>query len=130
VYFRPRFSRHALSFVGLLPKVGGNPALRSGDAQLRLAEEQTKLGHLNNTAVTIPAATLSDLVAQQAQKTPEASAFADAPYHFPYREIPEQVVALADAPAERGFQPVDTVAGAFPGPGFPSLPLTRLVMVR
>ncbi|MBE5651108.1 hypothetical protein HIN51_24570, partial [Salmonella enterica subsp. enterica serovar Dublin] len=42
-------------------------------------------------------ATLSDLVAQQAQKTPEASALADAHYHFTYREMREQVVALAYA---------------------------------
>lgn len=60
-------SRHALRLMALITQFADNPALRCGDAQMLLAEEQTQLAHLNNTAVTIPAATLSDLVAQQAQ---------------------------------------------------------------
>ncbi|WP_139129906.1 AMP-binding protein, partial [Salmonella enterica] len=75
----------------------------------------------NNTAVTIPAAPLSDFVAQQAQKTPEASALADAHYHFTYREMREQVVAPAYALRERGVQPGGSVAGGVAGCGFLSL---------
>ncbi|EBA8974394.1 enterobactin non-ribosomal peptide synthetase EntF [Salmonella enterica] len=120
-------SRHALRLMALITQFADNPALRCGDAQMLLAEEQTQLAHLNNTAVTIPAATLSDLVAQQAQKTPEASALADAHYHFTYREMREQVVALAYALRERGVQPGDSVAVALPRSVFLTLALHGIV---
>lgn len=126
-YDEAALSRHALRLMALITQFADNPALCCGDAQMLLAEEQTQLTHLNNTAVTIPVATLSDLVAQQAQKTPEASALVDAHYHFTYREMREQVVALAHALRERGVQPGDSVAVALPRSVFLTLALHGIV---
>ncbi len=44
-------------------------------------------------------------MAEQAAKTPDAPALADARYLFSYREMREQVVALANLLRERGVKP-------------------------
>lgn len=67
--------------------------------------EYAQLAQLNATQVEIPETTLSALVAEQAAKTPDAPALADARYLFSYREMREQVVALANLLRERGVKP-------------------------
>lgn len=52
---------------------------------------------------------------------------ADAHYHFTYREMREQVVALAYALRERGVQPGDSVAVALPRSVFLTLALHGIV---
>lgn len=89
-----------------------NPALRCGDADMLLPSEQEQLAQINETAIDIPFTTLSALVAEQAAKTPDAPALADACYQFSYREMREQVVALAQVLRERGVRP----ATALPWP--------------
>lgn len=69
------------------------------------ASEYAQLAQLNATQVEIPETTLSALVAEQAAKTPDAPALADARYLFSYREMREQVVALANLLRERGVKP-------------------------
>lgn len=62
----------------------------------------------------LPATTLSALVADQARKTPDAPALADANWQFSYREMRQQVVALAQLLRQRGVKPGDSVAVALP----------------
>ncbi|VDZ80313.1 enterobactin synthetase component F [Salmonella bongori] len=126
-YDEATLSRHALRLMALIRQFADNPALCCGDAQMLLADETEQLTRLNDTAVTIPVATLSDLVAQQARKTPQAPALIDAHYHFTYREMREQVVALAHALRERGVQPGDSVAVALPRSVFLTLALHGIV---
>ncbi|TKU86997.1 hypothetical protein, partial [Citrobacter sp. TBCS-14] len=73
-----------------------------GDAEMLLPTEHERLAKINDTSVEIPSTTLSALVAQQADKTPDAPALADARYQFSYREMRQQVVALAKLLRERG----------------------------
>lgn len=70
--------------------------------------EYAQLAQINATQVEIPETTLSALVAEQAAKTPDAPALADARYLFSYREMREQVVALANLLRERGVKPEGT----------------------
>lgn len=69
-----------------------------------LPTEHERLAKINDTTVEIPFTTLSALVTQQADKTPDAPALADARYQFSYREMRQQVVALASLLRERGVR--------------------------
>ena len=92
-----------------------------------LPAEYEQLAKINDTTVEIPATTLSALVAQQADKTPDAPALADARYQFSYREMRQQVVALAQLLRARGVQPGDSVAVALPRSVFLTLALHGIV---
>ncbi|EIE8042123.1 amino acid adenylation domain-containing protein, partial [Escherichia coli] len=89
--------------------------------------EYAQLAQINATQVEIPETTLSALVAEQAAKTPDAPALADARYLFSYREMREQVVALANLLRERGVKPGDSVAVALPRSVFLTLALHAIV---
>lgn len=78
------------------------------------ADELTRLTAVNDTAMPLPATTLSALVADRARKTPDAPALADANWQFSYREMRQQVVALAQLLRQRGVKPGDSVAVALP----------------
>ncbi|MFT7834514.1 AMP-binding protein, partial [Salmonella enterica] len=73
------------------------------------------------------ATTLSTLVAEQAARTPDAPALADAQHELSYRQMREQVVALATLLRERGVQPGDSVAVALPRSVFLTLALHAIV---
>ena len=76
----------------LIAQFAADPALLSGDVDIMLPGEYAQLAQVNATQVEIPETTLSALVAEQAAKTPDALALADARYLFSYREMREQVV--------------------------------------
>ena len=67
------------------------------------------------------------LVAEQASKTPDAPALADAHIELNYRQMREQVVALANLLRERGVKPGDSVAVALPRSVFLTLALHGIV---
>ncbi|MFH3639374.1 AMP-binding protein, partial [Acinetobacter baumannii] len=69
----------------------------------------------------------SALVADQARKTPDAPALADARWQFSYREMRQQVVALAQLLRQRGVKPGDSVAVALPRSVFLTLALHGIV---
>lgn len=98
-----------------------------GDVDIMLPGEYAQLAQINATQVEIPETTLSALVAEQAAKTPDAPALADARYLFSYREMREQVVALANLLRERGVKPGDSVAVALPRSVFLTLALHAIV---
>ncbi|MBW0688651.1 amino acid adenylation domain-containing protein, partial [Escherichia coli] len=110
-----------------IAQFAADPALLCGDVDIMLPGEYAQLAQINATQVEIPETTLSALVAEQAAKTPDAPALADARYLFSYREMREQVVALANLLRERGVKPGDSVAVALPRSVFLTLALHAIV---
>ncbi|HBT4720048.1 enterobactin non-ribosomal peptide synthetase EntF [Klebsiella quasipneumoniae] len=126
-YDEAELRRHMARLTALLVQFAADPTLRCGDAEMLSAEELTRLAAVNDTAMPLPATTLSALVADQARKTPDAPALADANWQFSYREMRQQVVALAQLLRQRGVKPGDSVAVALPRSVFLTLALHGIV---
>ncbi|MEQ0472110.1 enterobactin non-ribosomal peptide synthetase EntF [Klebsiella sp. JB_Kp017] len=126
-YDEAELRRHVARLTALLAQFAADPALRCGEAEMLSADELARLAAVNDTAVPLPATTLSALVADQARKTPDAPALADAHWQFSYREMRQQVVALAQLLRQRGVKPGDSVAVALPRSVFLTLTLHGIV---
>ncbi|WP_235314790.1 enterobactin non-ribosomal peptide synthetase EntF [Klebsiella quasipneumoniae] len=126
-YDEAELRRYMARLTALLAQFAADPALRCGDAEMLSADELTRLAAVNDTAMPLPATTLSALVADQARKTPDAPALADANWQFSYREMRQQVVALAQLLRQRGVKPGDSVAVALPRSVFLTLALHGIV---
>lgn len=126
-YDEAELRRHVARLTALLAQFAADPALRCGKAEMLSADELARLAAVNDTAVPLPATTLSALVADQARKTPDAPALADARWQFSYREMRQQVVALAQLLRQRGVKPGDSVAVALPRSVFLTLALHGIV---
>ncbi len=119
--------RHVERLHGLLAQFAANIDLRCSEAETVSDAEYQQLEKINQTEMTLPLTTLSALVAEQAAKTPDAPALADAQHHLTYREMREQVVALANQLRARGVKPGDSVAVALPRSVFLTLALHAIV---
>lgn len=119
--------RHVGRLHGLLAQFASNIDLRCGEAETVSDAEYQQLEKINQTAVPLPRTTLSALVAEQAAKTPDAPALADAQHELTYRQMREQVVALANLLRARGVKPGDSVAVALPRSVFLTLALHAIV---
>lgn len=126
-YDEAELRRHMARLTALLVQFAADPTLRCGDAEMLSADELTRLAAVNDTAMPLPATTLSALVADQARKNPDAPALADANWQFSYREMRQQVVALAQLLRQRGVKPGDSVAVALPRSVFLTLALHGIV---
>ncbi|HBR1992541.1 TPA: enterobactin non-ribosomal peptide synthetase EntF [Klebsiella quasipneumoniae subsp. similipneumoniae] len=126
-YDEAELRRHMARLTALLAQFAADPTLRCGDAEMLSADELTRLAAVNDTAMPLPATTLSALVVDQARKTPDAPALADANWQFSYREMRQQVVALAQLLRQRGVKPGDSVAVALPRSVFLTLALHGIV---
>ncbi|MFW7619212.1 enterobactin non-ribosomal peptide synthetase EntF [Klebsiella quasipneumoniae] len=126
-YDEAELRRHMARLTALLAQFAADPTLRCGDAEMLSADELTRLTVVNDTAMPLPATTLSALVADQARKTPDAPALADANWQFSYREMRQQVVALAQLLRQHGVKPGDSVAVALPRSVFLTLALHGIV---
>lgn len=126
-YDEAELRRHMARLTALLAQFAADPALRCGEAEMLSADELARLAAVNDTAVPLPATTLSALVADQVRKTPDAPALADARWQFSYREMRQQVVALAQLLRQRGVKPGDSVAVALPRSVFLTLALHGIV---
>ncbi|ODN11227.1 non-ribosomal peptide synthetase [Klebsiella pneumoniae] len=126
-YDEAELRRHMARLTALLAQFAADPALRCGEAEMLSADELARLAAVNDTAVPLPVTTLSALVADQARKTPDAPALADARWQFSYREMRQQVVALAQLLRQRGVKPGDSVAVALPRSVFLTLALHGIV---
>lgn len=126
-YDEAELRHHVARLTALLAQFAADPALRCGEAEMLSADELARLAAVNDTAVPLPATTLSALVADQARKTPDAPALADAHWQFSYREMRQQVVALAQLLRQRGVKPGDSVAVALPRSVFLTLALHGIV---
>lgn len=113
-YDKQTLGNHIARLSALLAQFADNPALRCGDVNMLSAAEAEQLQRVNATAVDLPLTTLSARVAEQAAKTPDAPALADGRWQFSYREMRQQVVALAEQLRARGVKPGDSVAVALP----------------
>ncbi len=119
--------QHMARLPLLLRQFAANPALRCVDAELLHAAETALLESVNATQTPVPATTLSGLIAEQAKRTPDAPALADEHHRFTYREMRQQVSALAQALIAQGTKPGDVVAVALPRSVFLSLALQAIV---
>ncbi|MHB0168037.1 enterobactin non-ribosomal peptide synthetase EntF [Klebsiella pneumoniae] len=126
-YDEAELRRHMARLTALLAQFAADPALRCGEAEMLSADELARLAAVNDTVVPLPATTLSALVADQARKTPDAPALADARWQFSYREMRQQVVALAQLLRQRGVKPGGSVAVALPRSVFLTLALHGIV---
>ncbi|NTX68909.1 enterobactin non-ribosomal peptide synthetase EntF [Lelliottia amnigena] len=126
-YDEATLTRHVTRLDRLLAQFAANASLKCGDAETVSPQEYQQLEHINDTGVALPLTTLSALVAEQAQKTPDAPALADAHIELNYRQMREQVVALATTLRERGVKPGDSVAVALPRSVFLTLALHGIV---
>ncbi|HDY9056712.1 TPA: enterobactin non-ribosomal peptide synthetase EntF [Klebsiella pneumoniae] len=126
-YDEAELRRHMARLTALLAQFAADPTLRCGEAEMLSADELARLAAVNDTAVPLPATTLSALVADQARNTPDAPALADARWQFSYREMRQQVVALAQLLRQRGVKPGDSVAVALPRSVFLTLALHGIV---
>lgn len=126
-YDEAELHRHMARLTALLAQFAADPALRCGEAEMLSADELARLAAVNDTVVPLPATTLSALVADQARKTPDAPALADARWQFSYREMRQQVVALAQLLRQRGVKPGDSVAVALTRSVFLTLALHGIV---
>jgi enterobactin synthetase component F len=128
-YQADELATHLARLPLLLEQFAANPALRVGDANMLSADDHALLARVNDTAFPVEENTLSRLLAQQAEKTPDSPALADEQHYFTYRETREQTLALAQRLVEQGVQPGDIVAVALPRSVFLSLALMAIVEV-
>lgn len=126
-YDKATLQQHIARLTALLQQFADNPALHCADVELLSEDEYQRLAQINATEKTLPRATLSALVAEQAARTPDAVALVDAHYRFTYREMRQQVVALANVLRKRGVKPGDSVAVALPRSVFLTLALHAIV---
>lgn len=126
-YDEATLTRHVARLNALLAHFAANPALGCGEAETVSEDEYHQLAQINDTGVMLDATTLSALVAEQARKTPDAPALVDAHIELSYRQLREQVVALANLLRERGVKPGDSVAVALPRSVFLTLALHAIV---
>ncbi|WP_312624556.1 enterobactin non-ribosomal peptide synthetase EntF [Scandinavium sp.] len=126
-YDESELQQHIARLLVMLNQFAANPELRCGEVEMVSDEEYQRLEQINDTGMMLPETTLSALVAAQAAKTPDAIALADARMQFTYREMRQQVVALANVLRERGVKPGDSVAVALPRSVFLTLALHGIV---
>ncbi len=126
-YDEATLARHVSRLNAMLAQFAANPDLRCGEVETVTEQEYAQLARINDTGLALPSTTLADLVAEQASKTPDAPALADANVELSYRQMREQVVALANLLRERGVKPGDSVAVALPRSVFLTLALHGIV---
>lgn len=126
-YQLAELTEHLQRLPLLLRQFASQPTLPVSEADLLSEKDHALLAKVNDTAYPVAAQTLSGLLAEQANKTPNAPALADEHYRFNYRETREQVIALAQHLVAQGVQPGDIVAVALPRSVFLSLALMAIV---
>ncbi|ENF7816213.1 enterobactin non-ribosomal peptide synthetase EntF [Enterobacter soli] len=126
-YDEATLTRHVARLNAMLAQFAANPDLRCGEVETVSEAEYQQLARINDTGLALPSVTLAHLVAEQASKTPDAPALADAHIELNYRQMREQVVALATLLRERGVKPGDSVAVALPRSVFLTLALHGIV---
>ncbi len=98
----------------LLEWVAAAPDRPLAEWQPLTAQESALLRQVNATERPLPPATLIDLLADQARRSPAAVALSDADHQLDYRAVRCQVEALARQLAAAGVVPGDIVAVALP----------------
>ena len=118
---------HASRFALLLDQLAAQPQRALGELDLLTPQEHQQLAAINHTAHPVPAETLASLLAQQVARTPDAPALADSTHQLSYRQMQQQVFALAADLSAAGVQRGDIVAVALPRSVQLSLALQAIV---
>lgn len=126
-YQYQELNQHLQRIPLLLRQFAAQPELPLGAADMLSEKDYALLARVNDTAYPVAPQTLSGLLAEQADKTPDAPALADSQYQFSYRQTRAQVIALAGRLVAQGVQPGDIVAVALPRSVFLSLALMAIV---
>lgn len=126
-YEADSLAQHIARLPRLLSQFATNPRLACGEANIVHPGEAQRMARINDTGMMLPADTLTAAIIRQALSTPDAPALADEHYHFSYRDMREQVHALAIELQARGVKPGDIVAVALPRSVFLSLALQAVV---
>ena len=119
--------RFAARLLLLLQQFVAHPDRPLAQWQWQTAQEQALIAEVNATAHPLPADTLQQAIARQAQCTPDALALCDVELRLSYRQMLQQSTLLADRLIEAGVQPGDVVAVALPRSVRLSLALTAIV---
>ncbi|WP_329113002.1 non-ribosomal peptide synthetase [Streptomyces sp. NBC_01465] len=101
-------------YVRVLRQVVADPTTRLGAVDVLSAGDHDRLAELNETTVPVPDATVPELVAAQAARTPEATAVVCGQTSFSYGELEVRAGRLAAVLRERGVGPDVLVAVALP----------------
>ncbi|WP_262062074.1 non-ribosomal peptide synthetase [Streptomyces sp. STR69] len=101
-------------YVRVLRQVVADPSTRLGRVEILTTAEQDRLTRLNDTAAPVRDATVPELVAAQAARTPDATAVVCGPTQLSYRELEARAGRLAAVLRERGVGPDTLVAVALP----------------
>ncbi|ADU67817.1 enterobactin synthase subunit F [Pantoea sp. At-9b] len=119
--------RHTSRFALLLTQLAAAPQRPCGELDLLTTAEHQWLAEINHTPHPLPAETLASLLAQQVARTPDAPALADAQHQLSYRQMQQQVFALAQQLSAAGVAQGDIVAVALPRSVQLSLALQAIV---
>lgn len=128
-YDSATLQQHARRLPLMLHQLAAQPTLSCAAVDLLMPEEQQRIDAINHTVQPLPAETLASLLAQQAARTPQAPALADARHQLTYQQNHQQVIALAQRLLAAGVTRGDIVAVALPRSVFLSLALQAVVSV-
>ncbi|GAA1985295.1 amino acid adenylation domain-containing protein [Catenulispora subtropica] len=101
-------------YVRVLRQVVADPAMRIGRVDVLSDAERDRLAEASQTSTTLPDATVPEIVAEQARRTPDAIAVVAGPVRLTYRELDARAGRVAAALRARGVGPDVLVAVAVP----------------
>ncbi|MBT2230237.1 non-ribosomal peptide synthetase [Nonomuraea sp. NEAU-A123] len=111
LFDRETVTRLAARFQTLLASILASPGARLSELDLLPATERELLDRTwNSTALTVPAATVVDLVMEQAELRPDAVAVSCGDHHLTYAALAAQAVRVAGELRARGAGPGSVVA--------------------
>ncbi|WP_244181997.1 non-ribosomal peptide synthetase, partial [Streptomyces curacoi] len=115
LFDRPSVELLGDRFLRVLRRVVTEPETRIGAVDaLDAAERHRLLGELNDTRAPLPALTVADLFARQAERTPHTTALVWQDTEVTYRQLHQRAGRLARVLAGRGVGPEVLVAVALP----------------
>ena len=122
-------ARHVQRFGWLARQFAADPQRPCQAVDVLDATDHALLAKVNDTTRPLSEDTLVSLLRRQAELTPGAPALSDAEHQLDYRQVREQVVALAQHLVQQGVRPGDTVAVAMPRSVFLSVALMAILEV-
>ncbi|WP_344646409.1 amino acid adenylation domain-containing protein, partial [Streptomyces durmitorensis] len=112
---REAVRRIADRFQRVLAQLAADPALLTGQLDILDRDERERVLHgFNDTQAPTPDATVPDLIARQAQRTPDAPAVEHGDLTLSYRELESRTNRLAHELIARGVGPETVVALSLP----------------
>jgi amino acid adenylation domain-containing protein/non-ribosomal peptide synthase protein (TIGR01720 family) len=101
-------------YVRVLRQVVADPGTPLGAVDVLTGAEREQLDRLNDTTAPVPSATVAELVAAQAARTPDATAVVSGETVLSYRELEARAQRMAAVLRDRGVGPDVLTAVALP----------------